>query len=84
MKRGRGKKPDHPGYLYDFSIGKKRHKEMIFRKLDTFVETNMFSPDQFRKSSQQFERVDYSKSLLKELKDILNSRSYNSIGGPTI
>ena len=84
MKRGRGKKPDHPGYLYDFSIGKKRHIEMIFRKLYTFVKENMFSPDQFRKSSRRFEGVDDSSSLSKELVAILNSRSYNSIGGPTI
>ena len=84
MKRGRGKKPDHPGYLYDFSIGKKRHIEMIFRKLDTFVKQNMFSADKFRKYSQRFETVDHSDSLGKELEDILNSRSYNSIGGPTI
>ena len=84
MKRGRGKKPDHLGYLYDFSIGKKFHIEMIFRKLDTFVKKNMFSPDQFRSSSQLFEGVDYSISLRIELEDILNSRSYNSIGGPTI
>ena len=84
MKRGRGKKPDHPGYLYDFSIGKKRHIEMIFRKLDTFVKKNMFTSDQFRKSSQRFGGVDDSISLRIERDAILNSRSYNSIGGPTI
>ena len=57
---------------------------MIFRKLDTFVENNLFSDDQFRSSSQQFEGVDDSISLRIERDAILNSRSYDSIGGPSI